>query len=179
MYNFKNPIIFILSGKAESGKDELCNTIMDYFKNKKIKKLSYAYYLKKYVKEIFGWDGKEEDKPRELLQNFGISFLKNQIDDKILIRRTTEDIKVYSYFYDIIIITDARLKEEIEIPKQMFKNIYTIRINRDNHKSRLTESEKKHITEIGLDEYKDFDFTIQNHGQKLSEEVSKIMEEIK
>lgn len=179
MYESKNPVIFILSGKAESGKDELCNTIINYYKDKKVKKVSYAYYLKKYVQDISGWDGKEENKPRELLQTFGISFLKNQIDDKLLIRRTMEDVKVYSYFYDIIIITDARLKEEIEVPKTLFQKTYTIRINRNHHQSKLTEIEKSHITEIGLDDYPDFDFIIQNEGQDLSKEVKKIMEAIK
>ena len=45
MYESKNPVIFILSGKAESGKDELCNTIINYYKEKKVKKVSYAYIL--------------------------------------------------------------------------------------------------------------------------------------
>lgn len=179
MYESKKPLIFILSGKAESGKDKLCQALMNYFKDKKVKKLSYAYYLKEYVKQIFTWDGSEETKPRKLLQDFGISFLKTQIDDQLLIRRTLEDIKVYSYFFDIIIITDARLLDEIEIPKKQFSNVFSIRIVRQNHQNKLTEKEKEHITETGLDEYDHFDFIIQNNDQDLSKEVEKIMEEIK
>ena len=126
MYSYKNPIIFVLSGKAESGKDLVSDKIIHYFSDKKVKKISYAYYLKHYVKEITGWDGNEHNKPRKLLQEFGISFLKEKIDSDLLIRRVCEDIKVYSYFYDVIIVTDARLKEEIKLPKKLFESFEKI-----------------------------------------------------
>ena len=95
--------IIVLSGKARSGKDIVADIIYNYYKNKKVKKLSYAYYLKQYVKSITNWDGNEDNKPRDLLQFIGIDLIKNKIDNKLLINRVIEDIKVYSYFYDIII----------------------------------------------------------------------------
>ena len=45
-------------------------------------------------------------------------FIKNNIDDKLLINRILQDIEVFSYFYDIIIISDARLVDEIESIKE-------------------------------------------------------------
>ena len=122
MYTYKEPIIFVLSGKAKSGKNLIADKIENYYKNKRCIQISYAFYLKNYVKNIYDWNGSEEDKPRELLQKIGIDLIKNKIDSNLLIRRVCEDIKVYSYFYDIIIITDARLKDEIEIPKRLFNN---------------------------------------------------------
>lgn len=178
-YVNKNPKIFIISGKAGSGKDEVARIFKELYSLKKCKKLSYAYYLKQYVKKISGWDGKEETKPRDLLQSMGIELLKEKIDPLFLIRRVCEDIKVYSYFYDVIIITDARLIEEIEIPKKKFSNVITIRIERnmDNH---LTNLQKEHITEVNLDDYTNFDYKIENNEDydKLVSEVKKIVCEV-
>lgn len=172
-YINKNPKIFILSGKAKSGKNYVADIISDYYKNSI--QISYAYYLKQYVKKISNWDGLEETKPRTLLQSLGIDLIK-KIDKELLIRRVMEDIKVYSYFFDVIIVTDARLKEEIIIPKNLFDCI-TIRINgKDND---LTLEQKNHITETDLDNYK-FDYIINNIDiDKTKEEVLKILGGIK
>lgn len=168
-YINKNPKIFILSGKAKSGKNYVADIISDYYKNSI--QISYAYYLKQYVKKISNWDGLEETKPRTLLQTLGIDLIK-KIDKELLIRRVMEDIKVYSYFFDVIIVTDARLKEEIIIPKNLFDCI-TIRINgKDND---LTLEQKNHITETDLDNYK-FDYVINNVDiNKTKEEVLKLL----
>ena len=132
-----------------------------------------AFYLKNYVKNIYGWSGSEEDKPRELLQKIGIDLIKNKIDSNLLIRRVCEDIKVYSYFYDIIIITDARLKDEIEIPKRLFNNVVTIRIDSIYYDKKMTIEQMNHITETNLDNYNKFDYVI-NDFDKLEEILSKI-----
>ena len=172
-YINKNPKIFILSGKAKSGKNYVADIISDYYKNSI--QISYAYYLKQYVKKISNWDGREETKPRDLLQSLGIDLIK-KIDKELLIRRVMEDIKVYSYFYDVIIVTDARLKEEIIIPKQLF-NCITIRINGSDNN--LTDKQKNHITEIDLDNYT-FDYVIDNTNlNKTKEEILKILGGIK
>ena len=121
-YSNRNPKIFILSGKAKSGKNLIADFIEEYYSDKKCIQLSYAYYLKQYVKKITTWDGNEQNKPRDLLQSLGIDLIK-KIDDKLLIRRVMEDVQVYSYFFDVIIITDARLIEEIETPKSLFNCI--------------------------------------------------------
>lgn len=158
-YNNRNPKIFILSGKAKSGKNLIADFIEEYYSDKKCIQLSYAYYLKQYVKKITTWDGNEQNKPRDLLQSLGIDLIK-KIDDKLLIRRVMEDVQVYSYFFDVIIITDARLIEEIETPKSLF-NCITIRINKDDNN--LTLEQKKHITETNLDDYRNFDYVINNN----------------
>lgn len=170
--------IYLLSGKAKSGKNEVSNIINEYYKSKKCITLSYAYYLKDYIKRISGWDGKEETKPRELLQQIGIELIKNKIDSNLLIRRLIEDIKVFSYFYDVIIITDARLVDEIEIPKKQFNNITTIRVIR-NVDNNLTINEQKHLTETGLDNYNNFDYIIDNNDyETLKNDVYKIINEV-
>ena len=175
----KRPKIFIISGKAGSGKDEVADIIKKIYKEMKCKKLSYAYYLKQYVKDITGWDGNNETKPRDLLQSIGIDLLKEKIDSQLLIRRLCEDIEVYSYFYDVLIVTDARLIEEVEVPKSKFFNITTIRIDR-NIDNKLSSKQKEHITEVGLDNYNNFDYKIENYENydKLVSNVEKIIKEV-
>ena len=63
----KNPKIFIISGKARSGKGEVSKIITNYYTDKKCITISFGHYIKDYVKRISTWDGSEENKPRELL----------------------------------------------------------------------------------------------------------------
>ena len=177
-FNNKNPKLYLLSGKARSGKNEVGNIIKKYYQNKKCILLSYSYYLKDYVKRISGWDGSEENKPRDLLQQVGIELIKNKIDSDLLIRRLIEDVKVFSYFYDVIIITDARLIDEVEKVKEEFNNITTIRVERDIDNN-LTLEQKEHLTEVGLDNYNNFDYIIENNNYNILEkEVYKIISEV-
>ena len=174
-YNNRNPKIFILCGKAKSGKNLIADFIEEYYSDKKCIQLSYAYYLKQYIKKITTWDGNEQNKPRDLLQSLGIDLVK-KIDDKLLIRRVMEDVQVYSYFFDVIIITDARLIEEIETPKSLF-NCITIRINKDDNN--LTLEQKKHITETNLDNYRNFDYVINNNDiSETKNQIINILKEV-
>lgn len=159
-YINRNPIIYVLSGKAKSGKNTLANIIEKHYQDKKCIQLSFAHYLKEYVKNITDWKGEEESKPRDLLQSLGIDLLK-KINNNLLIDRLCDDIRVYSYFFDVIIVTDARLIEEVETLKNNFDCV-TIRVisNLDNG---LTEEQKNHITETNLDNYSKFDFIIKNN----------------
>ena len=159
-FNKRNIKIYILSGKARSGKDTLANKIIDILnkKNKKAIKIAYASYLKEYTKNILGWDGNEDTKPREFLQNLGVELIKNKIDDKMLINRVLEDIEVYSYFYDVVIISDARFKEEIECIKNKYNDVKIIHLK--ERINDLTLEQKNHITETSLDDYQSYDYEV-------------------
>ena len=157
----RNAKIFLISGKARSGKGEISAIIENYYKEKKCITISFAYYLKDYIKRITNWDGSENTKPRDFLQQLGIELIKNKIDNKLLINRILQDIEVFSYFYDIIIISDARLIDEIETIKEKYKNSIVIRVNRDEDND-LTNIQKNHITETNLDNYNNFDYIVSN-----------------
>ena len=169
----KNTKIYVIGGKARSGKDTVAGMIKNKLSNTVI--LSYASYLKMYAKEILGWDG-SDPKPRDFLQQLGVELIKNQIDDKFLINRIIEDIKVYSYFYDVIIISDARFVDEIESIRNNFDNVTVIHMSERD--SELTDSEKKHATETGLDKYHDYDYEIcEDNLDSLKERVEEIVGE--
>ena len=175
----KNPKKYILTGKAQSGKNVVAQIIKEYYEkqNKKTVILAYAKYLKDYAKEIINWDGKEETKPRELLQQLGVELIKNKIDENLLINRIKEDIEIYSYFFDVIIISDARFISEIENIKD--KN--TTVINIKGLENNLSEKQKQHITETALNNYNQYDYIIENNKtiEKLKKQINKIMEEKK
>ena len=158
--------IFVISGKARHGKDTVALDIKEIYEKKGLRVINLAYgsYIKEYAKKISDWDGKEENKPRELLQELGTDIIRKKIDNDFFVRRICEDIKVYSYYFDIITISDARFPNELEWPKKIFENVINIRIIRDGYDSVLTKTEQKHLTEVALDEYNNYDYVIHNDG---------------
>ena len=175
----KNPKIFIISGKARSGKGEASNIIKNYYKNKKTIIISFGHYIKDYAMRVSDWDGNEENKPRELLQQLGIELIKNRIDNKLFIKRILEDILVFSYFYDIIIVNDARLIDEVESLKNAYPNSISIRINRINYENGMTDKENNHKTEIDLDNYNNFDYLVLNDNyNNLKNQIELILKEV-
>lgn len=176
----KNPKIVVIAGKARSGKDTVASIIKEKINDKKVINLQYSFYIKEYAKKISNWDGNEETKPRELLQVLGTDIIRNKIDKHFFIKKIIDDIKVYSYFFDIITISDARYKEEIDLIKEAYQNVISIGITRPNFDSGLSNTEKIHATEIDLDNYDRYDYKIKNDGSldKLQEKVEQIIEEV-
>lgn len=173
----KDPKLFIISGKARSGKNEISKIIEKSYSNKKCITISFGHYIKDYAKRVSDWGGSEETKPRELLQQLGIELIKNKIDNKLFINRILEDIAVFSYFYDIIIVSDVRLVDEITTLKEKYPNSISIRVIRNNYDNKLTDEEKNHLTEVDLDNYNNFDYIIENN-ENLEEKIKKILSEV-
>ena len=175
----KNPKIIILSGKARAGKDTTMNFLNEIYNN--IIQLQYGSYIKEYAKKISNWDGSEETKPRELLQQLGTNIIRENIDNKFFVKKMIDDIKVYSYFFDTIVISDARFKIEIDDIKNTFNNVIAVRIERPNFDNGLTSEQKKHPSEIDLDDYNKFDYKLTNDGtlEDLKKKVEKLVEVIK
>lgn len=174
--------IFIVSGKARHGKDTTCSFIKDVCekRNLKVINLSFGSYIKEYVKKITGWDGSEETKEqvRTTLQQVGTEVVRDNIDEDFFVKRLIDDIKVYSYFFDIITVSDARLVNEIEIPKKVFENVISINVVRTNFESNLSLTEQKHRTEIGLDSYDKYDYKIINDSSldELKQKIENLIE---
>jgi len=178
----KNPNIFIICGKARHGKDTIGNIIKKIYdeKEKSYINIQYSSYIKEYAKKITDWDGSEETKPRSLLQELGTSVIRKNIDEMFFIDRIIGDIKVYSYYFDNVIITDARAKKEVDTPKKEFNKVIAIRVIRPNFDNGLTEEQKNHFTEIDLDDYDKFDYEVLNDGtiSDLEVKIRKIIEEV-
>ncbi len=156
--------VYLVSGKARHGKDTIAGFLKEELekRGKKVCYVRYATYIKYYAKEYFGWDGSEETKPRELLQYLGTEIIRNKIDNLFHVKRILQDIEVLSYFFDTIIIPDVRVKEEILIPKEKFDNVVAINIFRPNFETELTGKEQAHLTEVGLDDFDQYDYKVIN-----------------
>ena len=172
--------IFLVSGRARHGKDTMSRMIAEKYEQmgKKVCFIQLMRPLKQYLKEYFGWDGKEETKPRGLLIKLGTEIIREKIDPNFHINRLIEDIKVLSYFFDTFIVSDIRLPIEIEKPKQEFKNVISIKLERPY--TETTKEEQKHITETGLDNYHGFDYIIKNDKslEELKEQAIELAKKI-
>ena len=178
----KNPKIYIFAGKARSGKDTSADFIKKYYENdgKSVVTLQYSTYLKEYAKKITNWSGSDQDKPRQLFIELGTDLLRGKIDKYLFVNRRIEDIIVMSYFFDVIVISDARLIEELEIPREKLKNVKIINIKRPNFDNGLTKEQQKSLTESALDNYTNYDYSIINDGtlENLNEKIIKMLKEM-
>lgn len=168
--------LYVLAGKARTGKDSAANIIEAYYtkKNYKVIRYSCTVYLKEYIKKLYSWDGMEQTKPRDILQRMG-----NEIRDKYpnyFINRMEEDIRFLQNHADIIIVTGVRLTKELEILNKIDNNIL-IKMEKENND--LTEKQKQDITEIDVDNYKNFDYIIYNDDyNNLENKIIKLIEEV-
>ena len=178
MIEKKNPTIYLMCGKAKHGKDTFSAFLKKAYEDngKKIIVTQLSKYIKYYAREMTGWDLSEETKPRELLQQLGTSVIREYLQkDDLFINRMIDDIAEFSCFYDAIIISDVRLKKEIHDLKASYPNAKVVHIIRPDFDNGLTEEQKKHKTEIDLDDFTDYDVEIVNTTlEKLEEDAKKL-----
>lgn len=173
--NFKNPKIYLISGKARHGKDTTAGYLKKFYEKdgKKVIFSRAGKYIRFYAMEMTNWDGSDENKPRELLQELGTEVIRNKLNkSEMFIERQIDDIEIYSYFYDVIIVPDIRLPREIDSVREKFDNVVVININRINFDTNLTNTQQKHITETAMDNYNSYDYVITNNTlEQLEKDV--------
>lgn len=76
------------------------------------------------------------------MQILGTEVIRNKIDEEFFIKKIIDDIKVYSYFFDVITISDVRAKREIINVTNSFDKVINININRPNFDNGLSEEQK-------------------------------------
>lgn len=161
--------IFVIGGKARSGKNTFGNYLKEELKfygyKPCVMRITAPLYA--FARNYFEWNDLEDEKPREFLQKMGIEVISKQLGKKnFLLNRLYEDIEILSQFFDTFIITDARLINEFESLKEKYEDVVLIKMERNNYDSELSEEEKNHITEKEIDEYKEFDYIIENKNLK-------------
>lgn len=172
--------VFVIGGKSGSGKTYLGNLIKEYYDKigEKTVITEFSKYIKLYAHEMLNWNYDLNNKPRKFLQKMGDAARK-KLGDDFFINRMREDISIYQDYYDNVVISDARLKDEIEIMKDSYLKCFTIHMHSDR-KNKLDAKEKEHITELELEDYNNFDYNIDYvSNEQLKDVVTKILEEIK
>ena len=134
--------------------------------------------LYEYAKNYFSWNGDMREKPREFLQEMGIEVIRNTLHkDTFLVDRLCEDIDILKHYFSVFIITDGRLVSEFNLLRERFPDIKIIHVIRDNYDNKLSPKEKEHITETDMENYKDYDYVINNTTKdELFKEADKIMD---
>lgn len=172
--------VFVIGGAAKSGKNTFGKYLREELKNYGYKPcvMHITETLYSYAQNYFSWNENSDEKPREFLQKMGIEIIKEKMHKPyFLINRTCEDIEILNNFFDVFIITDARLIMEFEEFRKRFDDVVIIKIERKNYDNGLTEEEKNHITETELFDYNNFDYEVENDSlESLMEQARRIIE---
>lgn len=154
--------IFLVAGKAGSGKGEVAKLIKEYYiyKLESCVITEYSKYLKQFAQELTDWDGNPNTKPRAYLQNLGDKI--REIDSKYFINNMLDDLRIYETLTDNLVISDVRMPGEIEDIKLNYDNVYAILVENQFGLSKLSVEEQSHITETALENYNEFDFVLTN-----------------
>lgn len=172
----KEPLIILIAGRARSGKSLLAKYLKEEYEkqNQKVIISPYTKYLKQYIEEITNQKIDDNNKPRDLLQQISSKVIKGELGKQnFFIDRQIEDIEIYSYFTDVILIPDVRFPEEIQTIKAKFNNVVSIGITRKNYISTLTKEQLSDITETALNNYHDYDFEIENTEKTNLKDLAK------
>ena len=161
--------IYIIGGKAKCGKNTFGEYLREQLKDYGYKPcvMHITEPLYGYARNYFEWNGNDNDKPREFLQKMGFEIIREKLGKKdFLLNRLYEDIEILSNFFDTFIITDARLIEEFESIEKKYADVVSIKLTRKNYDDQLTTEERQHVTENQLDEFKNFDYIVENRNLK-------------
>jgi dephospho-CoA kinase len=172
--------IFLVAGKAGSGKGEVAKLIKEYYiyKLESCVITQFSKYLKSFAKELTDWDGNENTKPRSYLQQLGDTI--RQKNPKYFVNNMIDDLSIYDGLTDNVVISDVKLPQEIEDIKLNFDNVYAIWVENQFSQSNLSVEEQSHLTETALETYDDFDYILTNDKMEaLKDRVFKYLEGIK
>ena len=185
--------IFIVSGKAQSGKDEFCKVATPYLSSRHFKcaQLAFADEVKRVARE-FGWGGVKNEKGRSLLQWVGDGG--RQFDPDIWIKKLLFKLcEKYcnSLYYleadnDVLFITDARYPNEIDRVREWAQendgvSVHAVRVTRTlDFDNGLTPEQKMNTSETALDDYVNYDYMIANIGtlEDYHKKIMQILDEI-
>ncbi len=171
--------IFLVAGKAGSGKGEVARLIKEYYiyKLETCAITEYSKYLKQFAKELTDWDGNPNTKPRSYLQKLGDEI--RSIDEKYFVNNMLDDIKIYEKVVNNLVISDVRMPMEIEDIKLNYDQVYAIYVENQFSSSSLTIEEQTHITETALEDYQEFDYILANDKiDVLKDKVFKYLDSI-
>jgi hypothetical protein len=181
--------IVLISGKAESGKDSFHELASKILKREGLHiptRVAYADEVK-FIAEQMGWNGEKDEKGRAGLIMVG-DGAREYFDKLVWIRKLVRKIDNISNALDsskrMIFVTDCRYPNEIDMVKNYFilrgHDVYSVRVIRPNHVSKLTPEQRANRSEVALDDYKDWDFVITNDAtlRQFEQEVAKVISQI-
>lgn len=171
--------IITISGKARHGKDLTAKLLKQRFEaeGKKVFIVHYGDYVKYVCKEYFGWDGNKDEKGRTILQRIGTDVVRAK-NENFWVETVERLINVFKDDFDYFIIPDTRFQNEVEYMKEKGYEVVSVKIERLNFESDLTEEQKNHASETALDDYKfDVYFKCESGIDNVEKAVEKFVQE--
>lgn len=166
-------IIFVLSSRLpQQGKD----TAVEYLRKQyNFRRIAFADKIKEVCYNC-GWDGKKDDKGRELLINVGMSFRK--YNPNIWVDLAIKDAKATIKEGYPVAISDCRFTNEIEHLRKEFTRTRVIHIGLTSYELG-DASVKNDESQIEFDDMKcDYYICTTSDKNKLYKELDKIVESI-
>lgn len=146
--------VILISGKAQNGKDTtasiLKQTLVD--NGDRVLITHYADLLKYICTNYFGWDGKKDDKGRQMLQYVGTDVIRKQ-NPTLWVDFVAMILKYFKGNWDYVIIPDCRFPNEITRMIEAGFDTIHLRVHRPNFESPLTQEQQNHPSETALDDF--------------------------
>jgi hypothetical protein len=168
-----------ISAKARHGKDTVGLILKEYLesKNKKVLIIHFADLLKFICKQFFGWNGDKDVAGRTLLQYVGTDVVGAQRPgywaDFIV-----DFLKLFENEWDFVLIPDCRYPIEFLRMRAAFDTVL-LRVERPNFDNGLTEEQKKHPSEVSMDNYEPDELILNNGSlEELEEKIRLIADRL-
>jgi hypothetical protein len=164
-----------ISGKKRSGKDTVYELIAKA-SSKRVRRYAFADALKKEVSKACGVTPEEieqnKDRFRLILQGWGTEF-RRSIDQEYWTEQLRKTLKTAHLHCDVAVVTDVRFKNEAELVKELGGKL--IRVHRPGN-----NSADLHPSEIEMDSYEGYDWSISNDGSlgDLEKKVAILMDNL-
>lgn len=157
--------VVLLSSKAQHGKDTSAKILKEIMEqeNKNVLITHYADLLKYMCRTYFNWNGDKDEIGRSILQHVGTNVIRKK-EPNYWVEFISGFLKMFDDEWDYILIPDTRFPNEIEKMISDGFDTFSVRINRIDFESSLTEEQKNHISEVALDDYC-FDYYIDTISQ--------------
>ena len=142
-----------ISAKARHGKDTAAEIIKEQLECRGYRVLitHFADLLKFICKQYFGWDGNKDERGRTLLQYIGTDVVGSQ-RPAFWAEFVVSILKFFENDWDYVLIPDCRYPVEVATMERAFDTII-LRVERPNFDNGLTPEQKKHSSEVDMDNY--------------------------
>jgi hypothetical protein len=142
-----------ISAKARHGKDTAAAMIAEYLesKGKRVLITHYADLLKFICVKYFGWNGDKDEAGRTLLQRIGTDVIGAK-QPEYWAKFIVDILKFFEDEWDYVLIPDCRYPIEVSTMEDNFDTV-VLRVERPGFESNLTEEQKKHASEVMMDDY--------------------------
>lgn len=161
-----------ISAKARHGKDTVAEILKDHLEHRgqRVLIIHFADLLKYICKQFFGWDGNKDERGRTLLQYIGTDVVGKK-NPAYWAEFVVSFLKMFEKEWDYVLIPDCRYPVEVATVERAFDTVI-LRVERPNFDNGLTDAQKKHPSEVDMDNYA-FDVVIYNEGS-LDELTNKV-----